>query len=120
MPYKSNASSPQAAIIGTANRTVTLSMPGIIAMLLCLSMQNRSAIAILISLGALAALSSCTEKSKSAEATPTASKASGTSFVQIVQDSKPIAYFRLESTSGTTEVGGAAYTSSGGVTNATP
>ena len=38
-------------------------------------------------------------------------------FVQTVTASKPIAYFRLESTSGTSEVGGAAYTSTPSVTS---
>ena len=37
-------------------------------------------------------------------------------FVQTVVASKPIAYFRLESTSSTSEVGGAAYTSTPSVT----
>jgi hypothetical protein len=37
-------------------------------------------------------------------------------FVQTVTASKPIAYFRLESTSGTSETGGAAYSSKPGVT----
>ena len=42
-------------------------------------------------------------------------KASG--FVQAVEATKPIAYYRLESTSGTSETGGSAYSSTNSVSN---
>jgi hypothetical protein len=77
-------------------------------------MHNRLAIAVLVILTA----ASCNQK-KSTESTPPAN-GSAANFVDTVKSSKPIAYFRLESTSGTSEVGGAAYTSTSGVSNATP
>jgi hypothetical protein len=85
-------------------------------------MHNRIAIAVLAILTAV----SCNQK-KSTESAPPASApaangspGSPANFVEAVKNSKPIAYFRLESTSGTSEIGGAAYTSSSGVSNAAP
>jgi hypothetical protein len=53
-------------------------------------------------------------------AAPGATTPSATSFVDAVKSSNPNAYFRLESTSGTSEVGGAAYTSTSSVTSGSP
>jgi hypothetical protein len=91
-------------------------------MLYFLAMHNRTAIAVL----AILTAASCSQK-KSTESAPTSaapvangSAGSPGNFVEVVKNSKPIAYFRLESTSGTSEIGGAAYTSSSGVSNTTP
>jgi hypothetical protein len=49
---------------------------------------------------------------------PDSQPQTGSTFVQSVSASKPIAYFRLESTTGLSEAGSAAYASSATVTNA--
>ncbi len=92
-------------------------------MLYSIPMHNRIALSVL----ALFTIASCSQKKSSDSTAPSSaapaasiSPASGGNFVQTVKDSKPIAYFRLESTSGTSEIGGAAYTSTSSVTNATP
>jgi hypothetical protein len=90
-------------------------------MLYSIPMNSRIVWTVLALLSAV----SCSQKSKSADSTvptptPSPSPSSAATFVQSVVNSKPIAYFRLESPTGTSEVGGAAFTSSGSVTNPTP
>lgn len=91
-------------------------------MLYSFPMHNRIALSVL----ALFTIASCSQKKSSDSTSPGAapaasiSPASGVNFVQVVKASKPIAYFRLETTTGTSEIGGGAYTSTSSVTNATP